>query len=61
MISTAFQYAGLGIIAGMCLVTVVVALSERRDHSLDVDDLDGTPIRPRCTHPTYTSQRTDNR
>ena len=54
MISAAFQYAGLGVLLGMLLVTAVVVLVERPNHDLDADDLDisqgltGFPVT--CTH-----------
>ncbi len=48
----ACQYAGLGFLLGALLITAVIVLCERRDHSLDVDELDGTPIRPYCNNPT---------
>jgi hypothetical protein len=35
MISAAFQYAGLGVLLGMLLVTAVVVLVERPNHDLD--------------------------
>lgn len=61
MISAAFQYAGLGVLLGMLLVTAVVVLVERPNHDLDADDLDRRlPSRgPSCSHPHITSHRTD--
>ena len=56
MIAAACNYAGLGIILGMLLVTAVVVLCERPDP--DAPD-ERPPRGPSCPHPTYTSQRTD--
>lgn len=55
MIAAAFQYAGLGIILGMMLVTAVVVLAERRDRNLDPRIVD-EKIR-RCARPTLTDHR----
>lgn len=55
MIAAAFDYSGIAFMLAALLVTAVVVLVERRDHSIDADELDHH-IR-RCTLPTLTTRK----